>query len=59
MYQVYATPLDEGVDTMSIVRKIKRNRRPSSGRREFARALASAPTQASREELLLLQNLGR
>ena len=44
---------------MSLVRKIKRTRRPSNGRRDLARALASAPTHASREELLLLQNMGR
>ena len=45
---------------MSIVRKIK-NRSASStsaarNRRDIARALASAPTMASREELYLLQN---
>ena len=44
---------------MSIVRKIQRSRRYASGRRDLARALASAPTQASRDELLLLQNIGR
>ncbi len=43
---------------MSIVRKIKNqtSSRPARGRREIARALAAAPTQASREELYLLQN---
>ena len=44
---------------MSIVRKITRHRRPSDGRRALARALASAPTHASRAELQLLQNIGR
>lgn len=44
---------------MSIVRKITRRRRPSDGRRELARAVASAPTHASRAELLLLQSIGR
>ena len=29
------------------------------GARDLARALASAPTRASREELLNLQNMGR
>ena len=44
---------------MSIVRKFARHRRPSDGRRALARAIASAPTQASRAELLLLQSIGR
>jgi hypothetical protein len=43
---------------MSIVRKIKNTRR-NDGRRALARAVALAPTQSSRSELLLLQNLGR
>ena len=42
---------------MSIIGKF---RRPSSSRRrtslELARALRTAPTRASREEILLLQN---
>ena len=43
---------------MSIVRKF-RNRPVNTarrGRRDLARALRSAPTRASREELLLLLN---
>ncbi|MCW2616037.1 MAG: hypothetical protein JWN08_3031 [Frankiales bacterium] len=47
---------DEGVD-MSIVRKIKN--RSTDGTRALARAVAKAPTRSSREELLLLQNMGR
>lgn len=42
---------------MSIIKKIKK--RPSSQRRtqrEIARALWNAPTQASRDEIYLLQN---
>ena len=54
--QTYTAPIDEGVD-MSIIGKL---RRPSDNRkrtsRELARALRTAPTRASREELLLLQN---
>ena len=46
---------------MSIVRKIRTSttRRRSRGYRELARAVASAPTRASREELLQLANMGR
>lgn len=43
---------------MSIVRKIKHRSTVSASRtrREVARALASAPTPATREEIYLLQN---
>lgn len=42
---------------MRIAKKIRnRNSSPARGHRELARALRSAPTQASREELYLLQN---
>ena len=46
---------------MRIVSKIRstKNRSGARGARELARALASAPTRASREELLNLQNMGR
>ncbi len=46
---------------MSIVRKIRtsRTRRTSRGYRDLARAVAAAPTRASREELLNLANMGR
>ena len=46
---------------MRIVPKIRpsSNRTGARGARELARALASAPTRASREELLNLQNMGR
>ena len=46
---------------MRIVPKIRptKNRSGARGARELARALASAPTRASREELLNLQNMGR
>jgi hypothetical protein len=46
---------------MSIVRKIRtnRNRSTSRGYRDLARAMASAPTRASREELQNLANMGR
>lgn len=46
---------------MRIVTRLRTSSRHSSTRaaREFARALASAPTRASREELLNLQNMGR
>ena len=54
--QVVHRTIDEGVD-MSILGKL---RSPQSTRkrttRELARALRTAPTRASREELLLLQN---
>ena len=56
LYGTYRTALDEGVD-MSMISKF-RNRSNSSKRtsRDLARALRAAPTRASREELLLLQN---
>ena len=46
---------------MSIVSKIRnsRSRSASRGRRDLARAVAAAPTRASREELLNLANMGR
>ncbi len=45
---------------MSIVRKIRStNRRTKRGYRDLARAVAAAPTRASREELLNLANMGR
>lgn len=46
---------------MSIVRRIRTttSRRSSRGYRELARAVATAPTRASREELLNLANMGR
>jgi hypothetical protein len=46
---------------MSIVRKIRTSttRRSSRGYRDLSRAVASAPTRASREELLQLANMGR
>ncbi len=46
---------------MSIVRKIRtsKGRRTSRGYRDLARAVAAAPTRASREELLNLANMGR
>ena len=47
---------------MSIVRKIKTSRvahRSNKGYRDLARAVSSAPTRASREELLNLANMGR
>lgn len=46
---------------MRIVSKIRSStsRTSSRGARDLARALASAPTRASREELLNLQNMGR
>lgn len=54
------TRIDEGVE-MSIVRTItqKSSTRARRGGRDLARALAKAPTRSSREELLLLQNMGR
>jgi hypothetical protein len=54
----YRTALDEGVD-MSMISKFRRSSTSSRNRRtsrELARALRSAPTRASREELFLLQN---
>jgi hypothetical protein len=46
---------------MRIVSKLRTSahRSPTRGARDLARALASAPTRASREELLNLQNMGR
>ena len=46
---------------MRIVSKLRSTSRHHSARgaRDLARALASAPTRASREELLNLQNMGR
>ena len=46
---------------MSIVSKLRntKSRRTSRGYRELARAVAAAPTRASREELLNLANMGR
>ena len=46
---------------MRIVSKLRHSthRTGARGARELARALASAPTRASREELLNLQNMGR
>ena len=46
---------------MSIVQKFRSARTHSAkrGGRSLARALASAPTRASREELQQLQNMGR
>lgn len=55
-----STTIDEGVD-MSILRKLRTTSAHASKRtsRDLARALASAPTRSSREELLNLQNMGR
>jgi hypothetical protein len=46
---------------MSIVRKLRtsKTRRSARGHHDLARAVASAPTRASREELLNLANMGR
>jgi len=46
---------------MSIVSKIRssKNRRTARGYRDLARAINSAPTRASREELLNLRSMGR
>ena len=43
---------------MKLVSKLRHRSttNPARGHRELARALRSAPTQASREELYLLQN---
>ena len=57
LYQVHRHGIDEGVD-MSILSKF-RNRTSASHKRmtrELAHAMRTAPTRASREELLLLQN---
>lgn len=42
---------------MSIVRRIRTSRHRTRGYRELSRALASAPTRASREELLHLTRM--
>ena len=57
---ISVTTIDEGVD-MSILKKFRTSRRADArrGSRALARALASAPTRSSREELLQLQNMGR
>jgi hypothetical protein len=56
LYTTYAAPIDEGVD-MSILGKLRRSHDPRKRTSlELARALRTAPTRASREELLLLQN---
>ena len=46
---------------MRITRRIRasKNRSASRGYRDLARAIGSAPTRASREELLNLANMGR
>jgi len=45
---------------MSIIRKFTTHRTsPRRGPRDLARAISSAPTRASRDELLQLQNMGR
>ncbi len=49
---------------MSIIRKIRTSTSRTStsrarGSRDLARAMASAPTRASREELYNLANMGR
>ena len=46
---------------MRITRKIRdgKNRSTNRGYRDLARAIGSAPTRASREELLNLANMGR
>lgn len=44
---------------MSIVRKIRVTKNRRRGLSDLARAVASAPTRASREELLTLANMGR
>ena len=51
----YCTAFDEGVD-MSMISKFRRTSTSKRTSRDIARALRSAPTRASREELLLLQN---
>lgn len=54
---MHTAPIDEGVD-MSILGKLRRPHDTTRKRTslELARALRTAPTRASREELLLLQN---
>ena len=44
---------------MSIIRKITHRTSPRKNTRDLARAISSAPTRASRDELLQLQNMGR
>ena len=44
---------------MSLVKKIRQHNRTTAGRRELFRVLASAPTPASRDELLQLAERGR
>lgn len=46
---------------MRIVSKLRTSahRTAARGARDLARALAAAPTRASRDELLNLQNMGR
>ena len=44
---------------MKIVRKLRTTRSRTRGYRDLGRALAAAPTRASREELYNLQNMGR
>ncbi len=46
---------------MGIVRRIRstKNRRSTRGHSDLVRALAAAPTRATREELLNLANMGR
>ena len=46
---------------MTILRRIRssRSRSTARGYRDLARTMASAPTRASREELLNLTNMGR
>jgi hypothetical protein len=56
LHKTYTAPIDEGVD-MSILGKLRRSHDPRKRTSlELARALRTAPTRASREELLLLQN---
>jgi hypothetical protein len=57
LYAVHRHAIDEGVD-MSMFSRF-RNRTAAAQKRtsrDLARALRTAPTRASREELLLLQN---
>lgn len=44
---------------MSIVRKLRTSSTRRRSRSDLARAVAAAPTRASREELLNLSNMGR
>jgi len=44
---------------MSILRKFQRSHADHREQRAFDRALAAAPTQASRQELELLRNVSR